>query len=241
METKNKKQNAIKLEFPYDSLVKISGRDMDEYTFKVREDAPDFIGIVQNPDHWNDLQAEETKEGELFVLFVLCCGYEWLDKNYAHVMRGKYDDTVLNLVAYPPDDDKPVKSKGPNCPYRWFRKGEGKWEIRALHGPCYQCGSPWCHFNRRREEKTNIVKLVEKTGDLLTNREKRWRCYRIAGSQICRVLGDHSRKRLGWCYTNYVRTTFPKLPDEEYTGFKYGANMRPYSGDSSDSDELYTK
>ena len=88
---------------------------------------------------------------------------------------------------------------------------------------------------------TNIVKVVEKTGDLLTNRKKRWRCYRIAGTQICRVSGDHSRKRLGWCYTNYVRTTFPKLPEEEYTGFRYGENMCPHSGNSSDSDVPYKK
>ena len=80
------------------------------------------------------------------------------------------------------------------------------------------------------------MKSVEKTGDLLTKREKRWRCYRIAGSQICRVSGDHCRKRLGWCYTNYARTSFPEDEGNQYTGFKYGANMIPYPGDSSDSD-----
>ena len=28
-------------------------------------------------------------------------------------MRGKYDDTVLHLVSYPPNDTKPVKAKVP--------------------------------------------------------------------------------------------------------------------------------
>ena len=52
----NKKQVEIKLKFPYGFLVRISVRDMHEYNFKTREDAPDFIGIGQNPNHWDDLK-----------------------------------------------------------------------------------------------------------------------------------------------------------------------------------------
>ena len=71
-------------------------------------------------------------------------------------------------------------------------------------------------------------------GFIIANRKKIWRCDNIAGSQICRVSGDHCRKRLGWCYTNYVRT--PEDEESQYTGSKFGANMHPYQGDSSDSD-----
>ena len=49
------------------------------------------------------------------------------------------------------------------------------------------------------------------------------------------------RVRLGWCIENIVRTTFPEEDPTEYTGFRYGEDMRPYKGDSSDSDVLYDK
>ena len=40
---------------------------------------------------------------------------------------------------------------------------------------------------------------------------------------------------------NYARGAFPEEEEENYTGFKYGKNMCPYPGDSSDSDTLYQK
>lgn len=78
----------IKLEFPYGSIVSINGRDLDEFKFKIRQDAPTFYGIVENP--YDDRDTEETQEGESFVRFLLAGEYEWLDINSEHVMRGQF-------------------------------------------------------------------------------------------------------------------------------------------------------
>ena len=70
----------VKLEFPYGSIVSINGRDLNEFNFKNHQDAPTFYGIVENPDQWDDREAEETQEGESFVRFLLSGEYEFFDK-----------------------------------------------------------------------------------------------------------------------------------------------------------------
>ena len=99
----------IKLEFPYGSIVNINGRDLDEFNFKIRQDALTFYGIIENPDHWDDKDAEETQEGESFVIFLLVGEYEWLDKNNEHVMKGKFSHFVLTLIQYPPENMKKIE------------------------------------------------------------------------------------------------------------------------------------
>ena len=57
-------KTGVKLEFPYGSIVRINGRDLDEFNFKVREDAPYFYAIIESLYHWDDREAEETQERE---------------------------------------------------------------------------------------------------------------------------------------------------------------------------------
>ena len=93
----------IKLEFLHGSIVILNGMGLDEFNFKIRQDAPTFYGIVENPDHWDDKDVEEAQERESFVRFLLAGEYEWLDKNNENVLRGKFSDFVLTLIQYPPE------------------------------------------------------------------------------------------------------------------------------------------
>ena len=75
-ETSNKDRKRTKIvqnrrEFPYGSIVSINGRDMDDYTWKDRREAPTFLGIVQNPDHHDGRETESIDfTCELYVTFV---------------------------------------------------------------------------------------------------------------------------------------------------------------------------
>ena len=69
-------------EFFYGSVVSIDRRDMDEYRWKDRNEVPTSLGIVQNPDHFDDREAEEIDEQiESYVSFALCGHYPWLDSD----------------------------------------------------------------------------------------------------------------------------------------------------------------
>ena len=234
---KVKADPAIKREFPYGSIVRINGRDMDDITWKYREDAPQFYGLVENPDHYDDASVEGAVEGESYVTFVICGEYEWIDKNNHHVMRGKYADEVLYLVAYPPQDDKKICYKNAQDPMRYFQKKGNSWTINQLPGPCYDCGCPWCIFSTNRRALCNIVAFVRRRSGPMEDKEKRWRCYRAAANHIFGVLEHRERRRLGWCFVSYVRNTFPEETNN-FAGFRY-ANMGFTNDDeSTESDGL---
>ena len=50
---------------------------MDDLTLRYREDSPEFYGLVENPDHYDDRSAEGAVEGGgSYVTFVICGEYE---------------------------------------------------------------------------------------------------------------------------------------------------------------------
>ena len=104
------KQNSIlenKKEFPLECVVSINGRDMNEYRWVDRNDAPIFTGIVQDPFHHDGREAESIDEScESMVTFVLTDHYEWLDTNVLNVMSGVFNDVPLNMIAILPKDYK---------------------------------------------------------------------------------------------------------------------------------------
>ena len=64
---------------PYGSVVSINGRDMDEFRWTNRLEAPTFWGIIKNLDHHDGLEAEEINENfESYVTFVLARYYQWM-------------------------------------------------------------------------------------------------------------------------------------------------------------------
>ena len=242
---KNSKRTKIlqnRREFPYGSIVSINGRDMDDYTWKDRREAPTFLGIVQNPDHHDGREAASIDlTCESYVTFVTAGHYEWLDTKLSNTLSGVFDDASLNFISFPPTNDKRMRYHGPMDPLRHFEKVDGKWSFRKHKNPCFQCGSPWCKFKKHHKMVIDIVDEKKNNGKPGSNKQKRFQCYVGIANNILRDTDLGFRIRLGWCVTNYVRGAFPEEEEENYTGFKYGKNMCPYPGDSSDSDTLYQK
>ena len=62
-----------------------------------------FWGVVGSSDHFDNSEVEEIDEQtESLVSFDLCDHYEWKNKDEEHVMRGKFNDTVLNIISSTP-------------------------------------------------------------------------------------------------------------------------------------------
>ena len=86
-------------EFPYGSIVSINGRDMDDYTWKDRREAPTFLGIVQNPDHHDGREAASIDlTCESYVTFVTAGHYEWLDTKLLNTLSGVL--TTQHLTSF---------------------------------------------------------------------------------------------------------------------------------------------
>ena len=101
---------------------------------------------------------------------------------------------------------------------RWFSKGGGGWAVKVFEDPCYGCGSPYCLYKENRVSLKNLLTEFS-SNKRMTNKQKRYRCYRDAISLKWGTLGHASRKRVGWCWENKCRVTFPEK-DGIYTGFK---------------------
>ena len=231
-----------KVEFPYGTVVSINGRNMHDARWADHNNSPTFIGIVQNPRHHDGREAESIDEScESMVTFALAGHYEWLDTELSNTMTGVFNDEFLNLISLPTNNDKKLKYRGEKDPMRNIDKENGKYVIRKHKNPCMGCGSPWCKFKKNRVTITNIVNNKKAEASHHSNKYKRHKCYVEIANEINEETYQGFRMRLGWCVENYVRSAFPKLPEEEYTGFKYGKNMCPSPAHSSDSETLYQK
>ena len=243
-ETHNNRSKIIqnKVEFPYGTVVSINGRNMHDARWSDHNNSPTFIGIVQNPRHHDGREAESIDEScESMVTFALAGHYEWLDTELLNTMTGVFNDEFLNLISLPTNNDKKLKYRGEKDPMRNIDKQNGKYVIRKHKNPCMGCGSPWCKLKKNREAITNIVNNKKADGNRESNKQKRFKCYVEIANEVNEETNQGFRMRLGWCVENYVRSAFPKLPEEEYTGFKYGKNMCPSPAHSSDSETLYQK
>ena len=83
----------------------------------------------------------------------------------------KYKDECLNIICYPPEDEKPIKYRGKYDPLRHFVKGNGRWEIRNHHqNPCMGCALPWCEFKKHKKVIEKIVNDMKANKEEPTNR-----------------------------------------------------------------------
>ena len=73
--------------------------------------------------------------------------------------------------------------------------------------------------------------FMKKNGKPGSNKQKRFQCYVGIAENILKDNNQGFRMLLGWCVMNYVRGAFPEENEENYTGFKYGSNMCPISGE----------
>ena len=72
-----------KLEFHYGSIVSISGCDMDDSRWSVRNDALTFFGCVTNPTMYTCADASNMNSDESYVTFIVSGEYEWYDQQKA--------------------------------------------------------------------------------------------------------------------------------------------------------------
>ena len=206
----------IKEEYPKGSIVSINGYHMDHGRYKKRSEAPIFYGCVEDPKDWETYGANDMKECESIISWVIAGEYEWLDKNHNNVFRGKYDHSVLTLCYLPPTDLNDTEPLSEDDITRWFKKTPEGWRVREHEGPCYGCGSPWCLVQENRKAVNALIENV-RTCKGTSMREKRYRCYRAAISNKYGTLGYQQRKSPGWCLQNKCRVAFP---DSEFTGYQ---------------------
>ena len=210
----------VECDFPTGSIVGINGCDLDYGRFKVKRDAPMFYGLVEDTImHDGEDELVELKEDEVIVKFVVCGEYEWYDKNVPNCLVSNYKKSLLVLCHPPPvnvvgadlfasDDDS----------VRWFTKSRSGWVVKVFEDPCYGCGSPYCLYHENRTAlRTMLSDFL--SNRRMSNKQKRYRCYRDAISMKWGTLGHASRKRVGWCWENKCRVVFPEQ-DGIYTGFK---------------------
>ena len=230
--------------FPYGAAVSINGKHFDKEKWPHKRQAPTLLGIIQNPFHHDGKEAETIDEkSEAFVTFVVSGHYKWKETAMLNTVSGKYKKHLLKIISFPPRDTKPMKYRGKTDPLRHFVKGHGKWDLRNHKNPCMDCGSPWCEYKKHKKDVEKIVSdtKTQQKEEELTNKEARYKCYVLCANVAFDGTEPGYRMRLGWCIENIVRTTFPEENPSKYTGFRYGEDMRPYEGDSSDSDVLYDK
>ena len=145
-------------EFPYRSIIAISGLDMDEARWSDRNEAPEFYGVVGNPDHFDGNEAETIDENdEYMVTFVLNGHYKWLDSDLLNVMSYKYRNDTLQIVSYPPPNNKQSRFSGKKGPMRDFEKTDGRWTIINHRDSCLTCASPWYRYKNNKETVDNII------------------------------------------------------------------------------------
>ena len=92
------------------------------------------------------------------VTFVLNGHYGWLDSDMLNVMSYKFANDTLQIVSYPPLNDKKARYKGDREPMKDFKKTDGKWTIINHRDPCFTCASPWYHYKNNKDMADGIIK-----------------------------------------------------------------------------------
>ena len=191
--------------FEVGSIVSINGRDLDGFRFRNRMTAPTFYGVVNKMTVLDDIGFGDTK-----VSFVSSGQYEWVDKRNPNVMTGVWPHSKLTAYPYPPRDqhqDEPFNELDPG---RWFKRGEGGWEVKELEDVCQACASPWCMWYKNNTLCKDIIQSVVDESDLYdtTKAARRVAYYRAVKSRYG-SLGWNARVRTGWCYEQAVNKKFP--------------------------------
>ena len=216
--TSAKNEPVVKLEYPYGSIVSINGYDLDNSKWPVKKDAPTFFGCVEVPGNFKCEDADNIKDDESFISFVVSGEYEWYDKNQPNVLQSTYRHRYLTLCSHPPKNMVDTVPFGEDDFTKWFTKTLDGWRVKVFEAPCYGCGSPWCMLDHDRVSLKRMIAQVQ-AGTKGSQKQKRFRCYRDAISKRWGFLGMQQRKRCGWCFENAVRSS---IPSEVFTGFKCG-------------------
>ena len=67
------------------------------------------------------------------------------------------------------------------------------------------------HFQQQQTRSDEHYQLRREDHGTNGDQRKKWRCYRAVANHIFEVLAHRERRRLGWCFVNYIRTIFPEI------------------------------
>ena len=139
-----------------------------------------------------------------------------------NTVRCPVDTMDLTLQQLPPKNLDVMECEEVEDYMRWFNKtahGEKYgWAIKEFDLVYNGCGSPFCMYDKN---PVAMEKIVDKLVSLDARPErKRFMAYQAAiRSHYRGRLGRGVRKRVGYCFENLVKTTFPDV-NNEYTGFR---------------------
>ena len=145
--------------------------------------APTIYGLVFNPDHFHEMEAENCREHETYVEFVVRGETKWVDKTKNNVIKCAIDIERLTIIETPSTNMKKER-KGAKKEYLvWFDKCmNGKhltWQVKEFDGGCHTCGSPDCtHMKHKVKIDTMISKL--RAFEDLAAEERRHMVYKMA-------------------------------------------------------------
>ena len=129
---------------------------MDDSKWESVDDAPTFLGIVQDPFHHDGWDAEDIdEETESYVTFALYGHYEWDPNDMMNHSNGKFEDMYLNIIAYPPTDNKLRRNFGDKDPLRHFEKGDGKWVFKTIKTRVWIADLLGANLKKRKVDQRN--------------------------------------------------------------------------------------
>ena len=221
--------------YPYGCLVSINGTKVNPYLWRDSKKAPTYYGVVENPKEVNDIKAAFLDDDKSWVTFVASGHQEWTNGEVTNTVRDNFSLIDLTLEKLPPNERTSMNSEADEHFLKWFEPtkigSKYKWSVKKLPNPCDRCGSPFClHHNHKRILNKVLEELV--SDDKLCNEQKRFIAYKRAIKEEHGRLGDGNRRRVGYCWENLVKSTFPS---EEYTGFvPTGSDEVPPSSSADD-------
>ena len=206
-----------KTEFPTGSIVQICGNNLDPEKYENMEAPPSFFGCVKDFLHHDLSNKFVMGENETFVEFVTAGEYEWCHKSKQNTMMAICSNNNLTMILPPPSKCSDTNLEVEGALTKLFQEGKEGWEVQIFRFPCRTCGSPCCFFDKNKVVLRSLILKIQKR-DGKSNKQKRYSAYKEGVQAVFPNMGEGARMRLGFCFVEMVRATFP---DDEYKGFRY--------------------
>ena len=141
----------FKKEFPFGSIVQISGPTLDVKKWENKPSPPQFVGAIMNPDDLDlDLNLYCNND-ESLVVFILAGKYKWLEKNKQNTILKVVKDNEITMKCLPAHLCVHSNPHEPEEYKKWFVSTRTGWKVGMFRGPCENCGSPFCLYHNKKE------------------------------------------------------------------------------------------
>ena len=149
--------------------------------------------------------------------FVIAGEYECIHTNKQNTVMKICTNNNLTMIMPPPSKCHNTNLEAKQLFTKWFKEGNEGWEVDIFRFPCRSCGSPYCFFDKNKVVlRSLLLKIKKREGK--TNKQKRYNACKEGVQAVYPNMGEGARMRLGFCFVEMVRATFP---DDEYKGFRY--------------------